>query len=72
MVGSVCLLVYREAGWMQRAPGLDSEVRVLVPACPQLLITDVNFLAHCEEKTFFFFTFLERKLQKTNYFLGEL
>ena len=71
MVGSVCLLVYREAGWMQRAQGLDSEVRVLVPACPQLLITDVNFLAHCEEKMFFF-TFLERKLQKPNYFLGEL
>ena len=35
------------------SPGPGFRSQVLVPACPQLLITDVNFLAHCEEKMFF-------------------
>jgi len=62
VVGSVFLLFYGEAGWVQRAQGLGSEVRVLVSVMSsvagQTLISPLNVKKRL-------FSFLERKLQRT-------
>ena len=64
MVGSVFLLFYGEAGWMQRTQGLGSEGRLLVPVVSSVAGQTLISLLNVKKKDFFF-SFLERKLQRT-------